>query len=149
MKKLLIIWMLIVSSSCSLLKDRTVDKNNERYKFIDRSVITERTPGDVIVMPAPRTPKDRPRDTTITTRGEKGATVTTSYDREGRLDGQTIICPETEKTKQMNVEGEYKLKTKQVESKANIELADTVGKWSAITFIPIGFFFALAFYLRK
>lgn len=144
-----LILILLLFSSCSLLKDRTVDKVNEKVKFSDRSTITEKEPGDVIIMPAPLTPKDRPRNTTITTKGANGTTVTTNYDKEGFVAGQVVVAPPKEKIEQRDIEGEIRLKTKQVESKANIDLANVIGKWTATTLIPIGFFFAVAFYLKR
>lgn len=135
--------------SCSTLKDRTVDKEKEKIKFVDQSVIESKIPGDVIVLPAPKIPEQRPKDTVIVYRGKKGATATTSYDQQGFLAGQLINCPEEHETKRIDVKGRYQLNTKKVESKMNIELANVVGKWMFRTLVPIGFFFAVAFFLRK
>ena len=144
MKSILYIYVLILLSGCGLLKDRSVDKSNEKFKFFDRSVIETTSPGDVIVLPAPRTPNERPRDTVITYTGERGATATTAYDKEGFLAGQIINCPDEQETKRMNIEGEYELRLKQVEARLNSEIV----RETKSALIWIAAIFAAAWVLR-
>ncbi len=122
MKPLPYIFCLMLLSGCGLLKDKTKDESNEKFKFFDRSEIEISRPGDVIVLPHPRSPNQRPKDTIITYTGERGATATTSYDSQGFLTGQIINCPDEQETKRMNIEGEYELRLKQVEAKVNSEI---------------------------
>jgi hypothetical protein len=139
--------LILFMSSCGILKDRKVNKSTERIRFVDNSLITTRTPGDVIILPAPRVPN--PRDTIIVVKGDKGATVTSSYGPKGELQGQVFNCPDSEETKQLDIKGEYDIKTKQIEKKANIEMIREVGKWASIILIPGQLFFALAWWLRS
>jgi len=148
-KKYIIVLSLILFSGCGLLKDKKVDKKKESIRFIDRSVITEKAPGDIIVLTAPKIPQDRPKGKTVVTKGEKGSTVTTKYDDEGFLETQVINCPDVEVTKQMDIKGKYQLQTKEVEMKMNIELANVIGRWMCITCISIALIFAIAGWLRS
>lgn len=148
MKKWYLITFAILMSGCGLLKDVSKNRSNETAKIVESTSQWKRMPGEVIILPAPLTPNERQKDTTITTLGKKGATVTTSYDKEGFVSGQIINCPDSEETKQTNSTLEYSLREKQVEKTANIELANTIGKWLAITLIPGQFFFAVAYWLR-
>ena len=148
MKKALLI--LLLCSSCSILKDRAVDKAKEKIRLIDKTVISEKAPGDnvTILLPAPLSSPQRPKATIKTYNGEKGAKLSVQFDTTGLVNRIDSDCPEIDKIEQKNIELDYALKTKEVESKANIELANTIGKWSAITLIPIGALFALAFYFK-
>ncbi len=139
--------MLLLLSACGLSR-RTVDKQHIDYSFSDQSVVTSKTPGDIIILPAPKTPNERPRDTVITTHGKYGATAVTSYDHDGYVSGQVINCPAEEETKRLNIKEESQIKIKEIERQASIEVVNAVGKWCAVICIPIGFFFSVAIVLR-
>ncbi len=113
--------------------------------------ISEKSPRDnvTILLPTPLPNPDRPKGEIVTYDGKRGAKVEVQYDTTGTVSRIDADCPEIDKVTQHNLDLEYDLKTKQVESKANIELANTIGKWAAITLIPIGAFFALAFYFKE
>lgn len=148
MKNLIII--LIVSSSffsCSI-SSRAVKKDRGGFKIQDNSVVETKKPGDIIVFNAPKIPKNRPKDTTITYHGKKGAKAITNYDEEGFVSSQIINCPEEEETKRLNITSELEYRIKESERKANIELVNAIGKWLSVIMIPIGFFFAAAFVIR-
>lgn len=150
-KYLISLSLILFLTSCGLLKDRKVDKTKEKIRLVDRSVITEKSPGDevTVFLPYPLPNPDRPKGEVRTYPGTNGATVGVEFDTLGVVRRIDADCPEVDKVEQRNLELDYGLKTKEVESKANIELANTIGKWTAITLIPIGFFFAVAFYFKN
>ena len=138
-------------SGCGILKDRSVDKSKERIKLVENKTLTEKTPGDnvTIMLPYPLSSPERPRARIVENKGKRGATVKTQFDSTGVVSRIDVNCPEIDKVEQHNLNLDYSLRTKEVETKANIELANVIGKWLAITFIPIGGFFALALYFKS
>ncbi len=144
MKKWYLIIFAILLSSCGLLKDVSKNKVNEKIKILETTREWTRRPGDVIFVPAPRTPSERFKDTIIVYKGQKGATATTSFDRDGFVSGQVINCPDSEETKQTDIKAEYSLKEKQVDKTANIEFANVIGKWTFYSFCVISFFGCIA-----
>jgi len=142
MKKLLIISFCVLLSSCGLLKDRSVDK--VKIREIEKS---ERlSPGAQIAyfpptyaypLPTPDKPylrntnktlirKPINKDTLI--KGENGSKMWVLFNPDGSYKGSICDCPAVNEI----TETDKRIKEKQVESKMNIELVDTVGKWSAI-----------------
>lgn len=146
-------------SGCSLLKDRTVDK--VKIREIEKS--TRLSPGAQIAYfpPSLSYPQKEPRrpylkksqktlkrtpvnkDTLI--KGENGSEMWVFFNPDGSYKGSICNCPQIKEL----TESDKHIREKQVESKANIELVDSVGKWAAIIIIPGQFFFALAWWLRK
>lgn len=159
MKKLIIIIAVFVFSSCSLLKDRTVDK--VKIREIEK---TERlAPGAQIAYfpPILNYPKNVPRrpylkkgpntltkptvnkDTLI--KGDNGSEMWVFFNPDGSYKGSLCNCPQVKEL----TESDKRIREKQVESKANIELVNTLGKWAAIILIPGQLFFAAAWLFRK
>ena len=138
-------------TGCLSLKDKTVDKKKEKVRLIESRTISEKAPGDnvTVYLPYPLESPDRPKAQIKTYKGEKGAEVKVEFDSTGNVNRIDADCPEIDKVEQHNLELEYELRTRKMEKQLNIEAIREVGKWTAITLIPIGFFFAVAFYLRK
>lgn len=148
-RRIFILFLPLFMTGCGLLKNRTVDKTNESVKLIDRTVVETTSPGDKVYITIPALEPERPKSETKTYQGSNGAVTDVDFDDTGTVTGIRTDCPEVTEKEMRDIELDYGLKTKEVESKANIELANTIGKWTAITLIPIGFFFALAYYLKK
>lgn len=149
--KPLIIIFAILGSSCSVLKDKKVDRSKERIKLVESSTVTEKAPGDnvTVYIPYPLPSPDRPKAQVKRYEGKKGATVDVEFDSIGVVRRIDADCPEVDKVAQHNRELEYRIKERQVESKANIDAINAIGKWTSFTIIPIGLFFAFAFWLKK
>lgn len=146
----LIIFLILVSVlGCNPLKDVSKQNLKEKLSYLDTSTEIIKRQGEVIILPSPRTPNKVFRDTIVEYRTKKGATVSTRYNDKGEIDNQIVICPDSEETKQTNIKAEYQYKQRLVEKELNIEAINAIGKWTAITFIPIGFFFAVAFYFKS
>ena len=147
---LIIFLILGLVTSCGLLKDKNTERKKENLSFMDKTIIQEKSPGanTTVFLPYPLPNPKRPRNETKKYTGENNSSISVDFDSLGVVRGINSNCPEIDKLEQRNVELEYNLKSREVESKANIELANTIGKWIATTLIPIGFFFALAWWLR-
>lgn len=147
---LIILVILVSVSSCGILKDKNTERKKESFKFSDKTTIQEKAPGanTTVFLPYPLPNPKRPKNETKKYTGENNSSISVDFDSLGVVRGINSNCPEVNKLEQRNVELEAKIKSREVETKANIELADTIGKWIAITLIPIGFFFALAWWLR-
>lgn len=151
--------MVIMLSSCSLLKDRTVEKT--RIREIEKS--SRLAPGAQLSyfpptysypLPNPQKPNLGPfkksksnqfikKDTLI--KGDNGSEMWVFFNKDGSYKGSICNCPAIEEES----ESDKRIKEKQAESKLNTETINTVGKWVAIILIPGQFFFALAFCLRR
>jgi len=148
MKKWILIIFAILLSGCGLLKNVSKNRVNEKIKILETKTEWIKRPGDIIFLPAPRTPNERPKDTVIVYRGEKGAAAITSFDKDGFLSGQVINCPDSEETKQTDIKADYSLREKQVDKTANIELANVIGKWAFYCFCVLSFFGCIAVLVR-
>jgi hypothetical protein len=149
MKKWFLIILVILVSSCGLLKDVTRDRKKEQSTTKTRIFETKKERGEIIILPAPMIPNKTIRDTVIEYKTARGATVSKNYDSGGELTNTVVVCPDSEETKQTDIKSEYALKSLEVEKRLNIETINAIGKWLAIILIPIGFFFALAWWARK
>lgn len=151
MKKIVVILIVALLHGCGVLKDRRVNKTNERVRLVENKTLSEKAPGDnvTIMLPYPLSNPNRPKATIQETKGKYGATVKTQFDSIGMVNRIDVNCPEIDKVEQHNLDLDYSLREKEIEVKANIELANVIGKWLAITFIPIGGFFALALYFKS
>lgn len=151
MKKILIGLLFLLLSSCGLLKDVKKNRTKEKVRIVESSTISEKAPGDnvTVYLPYPIESPERPKREIKTYKGEKGAKVKVQFDSIGNVNRIDADCPEIDKVEQHNLDLDYGLRRKEVERKANVEIVNAIGKWSATTLIPIGFFFALAFYLKR
>lgn len=135
MKKVLILSIVLVMSSC--LSTRTTSKNKKDLKISETGIIDRKAPGDVIILPAPLTPKDRPKAKTETYKGRKGATATITYDEEGFIKDGRIDCPEISEVekydREMNLK-EYDKQTKRELNKLIIKEAKSVILWLGAMF---------------
>lgn len=148
-KKWCLIISLILVSSCGLLKDVTRNRKKESAKTTTRIFETKKEQGEIIILPAPMVPNKTIRDTVIEYKTARGATVSKNYDKQGELTNTVVICPDSEETKQTDIKSEYALRSLEVEKQMRLEVVNAIGKWSAIILIPIGFFFAVAWWARK
>lgn len=130
----------LLLSSCGTV-NRTVDKQQERVRIIDRTVVETKKPGDVIVVDYPRSPNARPRDTVIEYRGNKGAVSRKTFDKSGYLVRDSISCPEEQETKRLNITTNADLKAKLTSRQVDLEVAklkwgvaERVGKWFSVCF---------------
>lgn len=147
MKKCIIISLvLFLFSSCGLLKDRSVDKSKETIVYRDMSYKSEKAPGDnvTVYLPYPLSNPKRPKfiDTTYT--GKNGAKLDVSFDSLGVINRLEADCPEIDKIEQNNIEFDQSIKTKETESKANIDLAREIGRWTFYSVCVISFFGCVA-----
>ena len=147
---IIILWFLLLGSCAT----RKVQKTTEKIRLVDTGVITEKAPGDVIFIERPNTPSERPKGATIVYKGQKGATASIKYDKEGFIDGGIIDCPEVDKIEQKNLELDYDLKEKTSQREFNEKLINIFYKLLMnISFIGFGAWtivsVAKAFILRK
>jgi hypothetical protein len=146
-KKWSLIILVILVSSCGLLKDKKKEKTKEIIKLIDRSVMTETAPGDRVNvwLPYPLPNPKRPKNETRTYKGNSGATVDVGFDSTGVVNNIIADCPEVNKATQKNIELDYSLRERKQESSMNVELAKIVGN----RLVLVGLFFAVAWWARK
>lgn len=147
--KIITILILILFSSCSAWKERSVSLDKQKLSFVDRSIIETTKPGDRVYITIPANNPERPKGVTETYQGSKGAVAEVDFDNDGVVTGFRVDCPEEHILEQRNIELENQIKIKEIENKTNIEAINAIGKWTAITLIPIGLFFALAFYFKN
>lgn len=145
MNKLTTLLILLFISSCNPLYDVTKKKSAEKIKIVESTSQWKRQQGETIILPYPKSPNKIFRDTVVQYITKKGAKVATSYDDKGNIDNQVIICPDSEETKQTDLKASYSLKQTEIERQMNIELALVIRNG----FVAVGFFFALAYYLKK
>lgn len=136
--------LLLLFNSCGLLKDVSKDKSNEKIKIIENTNEWKRQQGDVVFLPQPKTINKVFKDTIINYVTDKGSKVSTSYDKEGNIDNQIVICPDSEETKQINLSADYSLREKKVEKQMNNEIANTIGKWIFYSICSLGFFICIS-----
>lgn len=140
--------MCIFTTSCIGLKDRTVDVYKQTDFLVDKSVFEKTTPGDRVYITIPANNPERPKATTKNYMGTNGATTDVVFDENGTVTSIIADCPEQHEKQMFDIKYQHEEKSKEIESKANIELASTIGKWTAITLVPSFFFFATAWFFR-
>lgn len=145
--KHLILFGFLALNSCSLLKDRTVDKSNQKIRLVESAKITEKAPGDnvTVYLPYPLPSPERPKNQVKRYKGDRGATVDVGFDSTGVVNRIDADCPEIDRVEEKRSELDYQLRTKEVESKANIELA----KQAKYTIWGVAFLFALAYVVKS
>lgn len=139
----------VLVTGCDPLKDVSRQSLKEQFKVNQSTTEWKRQQGEVIILPAPRTPNKVFRDTIIKIVTKKGATIATAYDTQGEINSQIVICPDSEETKQTDTKARYSLQEKQVEKQMNIDAINAAGKWAAVILIPGQLFFALAWYFKS
>lgn len=114
---------------------------------MDKTTIQQKAPGanTTVFLPYPLPNPKRPKNETRKYQGENNSTVSVDFDSLGVVRGIIADCPEIDRLEQRNVELDYNLKSREVESKANIELATVIGN----RLVLVGFFFALAWWLKS
>lgn len=137
----LAISLITLATGCAT---RRVEKSQERVKLFETSQIRRTAPGDRVYIEMPRTPNERPRSTTKTYRGARGAVSDVVFDSVGQVSAIRTDCPEIDEHEQRNTELEYELRTKNSERSMNVELAKTAKS----TFIWLAIIFATAWVLR-
>ncbi|KAA2218264.1 hypothetical protein [Maribacter flavus] len=137
---------------CSSLKDKTNTQIDLEEAFRDRTEIQTYRQGDIIVTDFPRTPSERPKGVTETYVGKNGATSTKTFDKDGFLERDSIVCPEEFEIRKNDLEYSFKLGLEEKKLTANIELAkikqETQTMWGNRIAL-IGLFVSLAWFLRR
>lgn len=154
MKKLQITILLfaLLGSSCTLLKDRSVDK--VKIRELEKSQIT--SPGAQIAYFPPTyayplstpdkqkkgysPPKNQIRKDTLI-KGENGSEMWVLFNPDGTYKGSICDCPAVKKI----TETDKRIKEKQVESKMNLDLA----RQAKYTIWGVALVFAIAWIVRK
>lgn len=144
--------ILLLISGCGSVKDKTKTEIELEEAFRDRSQIQTYRQGDIIVTDFPRTPNDRPKGVTETYVGKNGATSTKTFDKEGFLERDSIVCPEEFEIRKNDLEYSFKLGLEEKKLTANIELArikeETQTMWGNRIAL-IGFFVCLAWFFKR
>jgi hypothetical protein len=135
--------LIVLLTGC--LSTRNVSKKEDKFKGFETSNIQRTSPGDKIDLVFPRTPKDRPKSTTKTYKGENGATSKKTFNESGLIVKDEIDCPEINEQEQRHREWEHEQSVRETERKANIELANMLSK----TLIWISAIWALAWVLKS
>ena len=136
-----------IRDSCKPFHNTSKTNLEEEFKVKESAYERITNPGDrIVILPAPLNPINR--DTVIIYTGKNGATATTSYDSEGRVSAQIIDCPETTEERLAKMEAQYKYEMTVKEKELDLEIVNAIGKWLAVILIPIGLFFAVAWWLR-
>lgn len=142
MKKIILIFV-ILGSSCRPLHDVTKTNIEEEFKVKQSLYEKISRPGDqIVIMPAPMSPY--PKDTTITYKGEKGATATRVYDSEGRVASETILCPQTTEERMAETEAKYKYEESIKTAELNLEVVKIVSKYGFYSICALGFSLCIA-----
>lgn len=141
MKKLLIILLLVLISSC---KTRKVELTKDKIHFVDRSVIERKAPADRVYITIPAKEPQRPKAITKTYDGKKGARTDVTFDDDGKVVNIISDCPEVDEKEERDIKYQRDLKLKQIENTFNLDVA----KLGSKTIIWVGFFFALAWVAR-
>jgi len=129
MKKIIIILLFaIFASSC---KSRKVELTKDKIKFLDRSIIERKAPGDRVYITIPATPNERPVSQTKTFKGNQGAITDVVFDKNGQVTTIITDCPEVDEKEQRDVAYERNLKLKNIDHTFNLE----IGKLISRTFI--------------
>lgn len=133
MKKYWPLLLIVLLTGC--LSTRKVSKTEDKFKGFETSTIQRSSPGDRISIVLPRTPNERPKSTTETYTGDKGATSKKTFDESGYIVKDEIDCPEVNEHEKRQREWEHEQSVKESERAANIELANVVGNkliWIAL-----------------
>lgn len=143
MKNYLILILIVLLTGC--MSTRKVSKSEDKFKGFETSTIDRVAPGDRIYTAFPRSPKDRPKSTTKTYKGENGATSKKTFDDQGYITEDDINCPEIKEQEKRQREWEHEQSIRESEREANIELANTIGN----KMIWIAAVFALAWVIKS
>ena len=148
MRKLHLFMLLVAILMSSCLSTRSTSKQRDKVKLMQVSSIERKAPGDRVYMEFPRTPKERPRDTTRTYHGQRGARVDVGFDSTGQVNTVLADCPEVDERELRETEFHRNLRLKETERKMDIELVNAIGgkliwiaaifavTWLARGFIP-------------
>lgn len=142
MKKYWPLILIVLLTGC--LSTRNVSKKDDKFKGFETSNIKRTSPGDKIYLAFPGTPKDRPKSTTETYKGDNGATSKKTFNEQGYITNDEIDCPEINEVEQRNREWEHETSIKNSERQFNMEM----GRLISNTIIWIAAIFAVAWLLK-
>lgn len=149
MKKLLLIFIVVLFNSCGMLKSRSVDLQKQKVHFIDKSVIETTAPADKVFITLPATPKDRPKATTKRYEGSDGLKTDVTFDKDGNVTSISSDSPAKKVIQENNIESQIEIKTKLIDNEFNLEIAKIASKTTIWLGVILGIAWIVRAFIKK